>query len=315
MEKSSRKTSLVIMAAGLGSRFGKGIKQLTSFGPSGEIIMDYSIYDALQAGFDKIVFILRRDLADEFREIIGRRIEKQVEVAYAFQDIEDLPEGFCVPAGRVKPWGTGQAVLAARDVIDEPFCVINADDYYGRTSFRKIHEYLTDTPFRTGIHQPYRISMAGFILNNTLSEHGGVTRGLCEVDEAGRLEQIVETKNIIRHAGGAAVLYQDGTMKVLNPDMPVSMNMWGFQPDFIDELKTAFPVFLKEHDGTKDGQTAEFLLPTIVGELLRQQKALIDVLPISDRWFGVTYQEDVPAVKESFRKLIAEGLYPEKLWG
>ena len=284
METSNRKTSLVIMAAGLGSRFGKGIKQLTSFGPSGEIIMDYSIYDALQAGFDKVVFILRRDLADEFREIIGRRIEKQVEVAYAFQNIEDLPEGFCVPAGRVKPWGTGQAVLAARDVIDEPF---------------KIHDYLTDTPCRTGIHQPYRISMAGFVLNNTLSEHGGVTRGLCEVDEAGRLEQIIETKNIIRHAGGAAVLYQDGTMKVLNPDMPVSMNMWGFQPDFIDELKAAFPVFLRD----------------IVGGLLRQQKALIDVLPISDHWFGVTYQEDVPAVKESFRKLIAEGQYPERLWG
>ena len=237
---------------------------------------------------------------------IGRRIEKQVEVAYAFQNIEDLPEGFCVPAGRVKPWGTGQAVLAARDVIDEPFCVINAD------------------ACRTGIHQPYRISMAGFVLNNTLSEHGGVTRGLCEVDEAGRLEQIIETKNIIRHAGGAAVLYQDGTMKVLNPDMPVSMNMWGFQPDFIDELKAAFPVFLREHTGMKDEQTAEFLLPTIVGGLLRQhivggllrqQKALIDVLPISDHWFGVTYQEDVPAVKESFRKLIAEGQYPERLWG
>ncbi len=161
----------------------------------------------------------------------------------------------------------------------------------------------------------HRISMAGFVLNNTLSEHGGVTRGLCEVDEAGRLKQIVETKNIIRHAGGAAVLYQDGTMKVLNPDMPVSMNMWGFQPDFIGELKAAFPVFLREHAGAKDEQTAEFLLPTIVGGLLRQQKALIDVLPISDRWFGVTYQEDVLVVKESFRKLIAEGLYPEKLWG
>lgn len=311
----SRKTSLVIMAAGIGSRFGQGIKQLTPFGPGGEIIMDYSIYDALAAGFDKVIFILRKDIADDFREIIGSRIEKKTEVEYVFQEMADLPDGFRVPEGRVKPWGTGQAVLAARDVIREPFCVINADDYYGKSAFSKIHDYLLQCPERTSVHQPHRICMAGFVLNNTLSEHGGVTRGLCEVDEQGRLERIVETKNIIRHAGGAAVVYPGGTMQVLNPETPVSMNMWGFLPDFVDELKDGFPRFLKEHIGTEDQLKAEFLLPTIVGRLLEDQKALIDVLPIDDKWFGVTYQEDVPCVKENFRRLAAEGVYPEKLWG
>ena len=310
-----RKTSLVIMAAGIGSRFGQGIKQLTSFGPDGEIIMDYSIYDALEAGFDKVIFILRKDIADDFRDIIGKRIEKKTEVEYAFQEMEDLPEGFRVPEGRVKPWGTGQAVLAARDIIHEPFCVINADDYYGKSAFLKIHDYLVQCPERTSVHQPHRICMAGFILNNTLSEHGGVTRGVCEVDEQRRLERIVETRNIIRHAGGAAVVYPGGTMQVLDPETPVSMNMWGFLPDFVGELADRFPVFLKAHIGQGDEQKAEFLLPTIVGYLLEEQKALIDVLPIEDKWFGVTYQEDVPYVKENFKRLVAEGIYPERLWG
>lgn len=303
------------MAAGIGSRFGQGIKQLTSFGPEGEIIMDYSIYDALEAGFDRIVIILRRDIADEFRRVIGSRIEKKAEIEYVFQEKDDLPEGFSLPEGRTKPWGTGQAVLAARDIIHEPFCVINADDYYGKSAFRKIHDYLISAPERTSIHQPYHICMAGFVLRNTLSEHGGVTRGICQVDEEGRLEQITETRNIIRHAGGVAVLYPGGTMKVLNPETPVSMNMWGFMPDFMAKLEQGFPHFLQEHIGKEDQLSSEYLLPTIVQKLLEDQKALIDVLPISDRWFGVTYQEDVPCVRESFRKLTEDGVYPEKLWG
>lgn len=315
MAGGSKKTSLVIMAAGIGSRFGQGIKQLTSFGPGGEIIMDYSIYDAIAAGFDKVVFVLRKDIADDFREVIGARIEDKTEVAYAFQEKDDLPDGLKLPSGRVKPWGTGQAILAARDVIKEPFCVINADDYYGKSAFRKIHDYLTKCPERTGAHQPYRICMAGFVLNNTLSENGGVTRGLCEVDENGRLDRIVETRNIIRHMGGAAVLYDGGSMKVLDPETPVSMNMWGFQPDFLNELKEGFPAFLRKNLGTDKELTCEYLLPTIVGELLERQQALIDVLPIQDRWFGVTYQEDVPSVKANFRSLTEAGEYPERLWG
>jgi len=315
MPENNRKTSLVIMAAGIGSRFGQGIKQLTSFGPGGEIIMDYSIYDAIAAEFDKVIFVLRKDIADDFRNIIGTRIEKKIQVEYVYQEMSDLPDGFRVPEGRKKPWGTGQAVLAARDVIHEPFCVINADDYYGKMAFREIHDYLVKCPERTSVHQPHHICMAGFILNNTLSDNGGVTRGLCEVDEEGRLDRIVETHNIIRHGGGAAVLYEGGTMKVLDPETPVSMNMWGFMPDFLDELAAGFPGFLKENIGTDRELKCEYLLPTIVGELLTKQKTLIDVLPIHDKWFGVTYQEDVPSVKASFRKLIEDGQYPEKLWG
>lgn len=312
--EQKRRTSLVIMAAGIGSRFGKGIKQLTPFGPGGEIIMDYSIYDALAAGFDKVVFILRKDIADDFRQVIGRRIEDRAEVAYAYQEKEDLPEGFSFPQGRVKPWGTGQAILAARDVISDPFCVINADDYYGKEAFCKIHDYLIHVPERASVHQPYRICMAGFLLRNTLSEYGGVTRGVCRVDEAGRLDQIVETRNIIRHGGGAAVAYPDGTLKVLDPETPVSMNMWGLQPDFVDRLKEGFPHFLEDHIGQEDEKTCEYLLPTIIGDLLDRQQALIDVLPIRDKWFGVTYQEDIPSVRDSFRQLTDQGLYPERLW-
>ncbi len=315
MSEENRKTTLLIMAAGIGSRFGQGIKQLTSFGPDGEIIMDYSVYDAIAAGFDKVVFVLRKDIAEDFRRIIGNRMEKKTEVEYVFQERDDLPDGFRYPEGRVKPWGTGQAVLAARDVISEPFCVINADDYYGKSAFRKIHDYLIRCPERTSVHQPHRICMAGFVLNNTLSDNGGVTRGLCQVDEEGRLERIVETHNIIRYMGGAAVLYEGGTLKALDPETPVSMNMWGFMPDFIDVLKEGFPVFLQSNIGTDREMTCEYLLPTIVGDLLEGQEAMIDVLPIHDRWFGVTYQEDVPSVKENFRKLVEAGEYPRRLWG
>ncbi len=313
MMHPEKRTSLVIMAAGIGSRFGQGIKQLTSFGPSGEIIMDYSIYDALRAGFDKIVFVIRKDLEKDFREIIGDRIAAYAEVSYAFQEKDDLPDGFTLPTDRKKPWGTGQAILACRDVVNVPFCVINADDFYGRHAFESIHSWLVgdhngDDP------SVLNMCMAGFVLKNTLSENGGVTRGLCSVDQEGYLTGIAETKNIIRYQDGAGIELDNGTVSIVDPDTAVSMNMWGFGREFLDVLGSGFAGFLKEHIGTADENKAEYLLPTIVGDLLAENKALVRVLPTNDKWFGVTYQEDVDGVKKSIADLVEQGIYPAKLW-
>ncbi len=313
MMDSKKRTSLVIMAAGIGSRFGQGIKQLTSFGPSGEIIMDYSIYDALQAGFDRIVFVIRKDLEKDFREVIGDRIAAHAQVSYVFQEKDDLPDGFTLPKDRKKPWGTGQAILACRDVVNEPFCVINADDYYGRQAFENIHSWLAGDHAGTD-PSVLQMCMAGFILRNTLSENGGVTRGLCSVDQDGYLTEITETKNIITHQGGAGVRLEDGSVRTVDPDTAVSMNMWGFGREFLDVLGSGFTQFLKEHIGTEDENTAEYLLPTIVGDLLAQHKALVSVLPTNDKWFGVTYQEDVDGVKKSIADLVEQGVYPAALW-
>lgn len=231
------------MAAGIGSRFGKGIKQLEPVGPNGEIIMDYSIHDALEAGFNKIVFIIRRDLEKDFKEIIGNRIEKIAEVAYAYQELGDLPEGFTCPQERTKPWGTGQAVLACKGIVNEPFAVINADDYYGKDPFVKLHDYLVqEHPAQNGVQQ---ISMAGFVLGNTLSDNGGVTRGICSTDADGRLLGITETSNIVKTGTGAAVRTEEGDTPV-DTDSLVSMNMWGLQPEFIDILEEKFIEFLRE---------------------------------------------------------------------
>ncbi len=305
-----KKTALVIMAAGIGSRFGGGIKQLTAFGPGGEIIMDYSIYDALEAGFNKIVFVIRRDLEKDFREIIGNRIEKVAEVAYAFQELSDLPEGFSVPQGRTKPWGTGQAILACRDVIKEPFAVINADDYYGKEAFRLVHDYLVkeEKPKQNRFH----ICMAGFILKNTLSENGGVTRGICRLNEHQELIGVDETKNIVKTPKGAAVMTEEGKELPVDSSALVSMNFWGFTPEFLEELDTDFQKFLRELPG--DGTKAEYLLPTIVDQLLKENRADVSVLKSRDRWFGITYKEDVPSVKADFQRLLEEGVYPAKLW-
>ena len=313
MMDSKKRTSLVIMAAGIGSRFGQGIKQLTSFGPSGEIIMDYSIYDALQAGFDRIVFVIRKDLEKDFREVIGDRIAAHAQVSYVFQEKDDLPDGFTLPKDRKKPWGTGQAILACRDVVNEPFCVINADDYYGRQAFENIHSWLAGDHAGTD-PSVLQMCMAGFILRNTLSENGGVTRGLCSVDQDGYLTEITETKNIITHQGGAGVKLDDGSVRTVDPDTAVSMNMWGFGREFLDVLGSGFTQFLKEHIGTEDENTAEYLLPTIVGDLLAEHKALVSVLPTNDKWFGVTYQEDVDGVKKSIADLVEQGVYPAALW-
>ena len=313
MMHSEKRTSLVIMAAGIGSRFVQGIKQLTSFGPSGEIIMDYSIYDALQAGFDRIVFVIRKDLEKDFDEVIGRRIAAHAEVSYVFQEKDDLPEGFVLPAGRKKPWGTGQAILACRDVVKEPFCVINADDYYGRQAFERIHSWLVS---EHACEDPSHLQMcmAGFILRNTLSENGGVTRGLCSVSEQGYLTAIRETKNIVRYKDGSGIMHEDGSVQVLDPDTAVSMNMWGFGSEFLNVLDEGFTAFLREHMGSSDENTAEYLLPTIVGGLLAAGRAQVTVLPTEDKWFGVTYQEDVEGVRKSIDDLVRGGVYPPALW-
>ena len=306
-----KSTTLVIMAAGIGSRFGGGIKQLTSFGPSGEIIMDYSIHDAIEAGFNKIVFVIRKSMLSDFRQIIGDRIEKLIPVSYAFQELNDLPEGFTVPEGRVKPWGTGQAILCCRDLIHEPFAVINADDYYGKDAFRKVHEFLVKSAQerKDGI---YTFCMAGFVLKNTLSEHGGVTRGICRMGADGALAEIVETRNVVRTKDGAAVLNEDGTMTALDPDGLVSMNFWGFTPEFMEELERGFKDFLSNIEGNE--LKAEYLLPTIVDGMLKEKRVDLSVLQSDDRWFGVTYKEDVPYVKEAFLQLIKQGVYEENLY-
>lgn len=294
-----KKTSLVIMAAGIGSRFGGGIKQLAPVGPSGEIIMDYSIHDALEAGFDKIIFIIRKDLEKDFKEIIGNRIERIAPVEYAYQEMDDLPEGFSVPEGRKKPWGTGQAILAARNLIKEPFLVINADDYYGKEGLRALHGHLVSGGGDC---------MAGFVLRNTLSDNGGVTRGICKMDEKSCLTQVTETKNILKTAAGAQA---DGVE--LDLDSLVSMNMWGLTLDFLQVLEQGFAEFFEKEVPTNPLK-AEYLIPTFIGELLSQNKISVKVLKTNDAWYGMTYKEDVPAVKESFARMLAEGIYQADLF-
>ncbi len=305
-----KKTALVIMAAGIGSRFGGGIKQLEPVGPNGEIIMDYSIYDALEAGFDKIVFIIRKDLEKDFKEIIGERIEKIAKVEYAFQEMDDLPEGFSVPEGRKKPWGTGQAILSARDLINEPFIVINADDYYGKEGFKQIHDYMVNEMDENG--EMHDMCMAGFILRNTLSENGGVTRGVCSVSEDGYLTKVTETYDIYRTEDGMHAATRDGEPVEVSEDQHVSMNMFGLPAGFMKELEVGFPKFLAN---VKEGDVkSEYLLPTIIDQCIREKKGSVRVLETPDKWFGVTYKEDKPTVVAAIRKLIDEGVYPEKLF-
>lgn len=302
------RATLVIMAAGLGSRFGTGIKQLEPVGPGGEIIMDYSIYDALEAGFDKVVFVIRRDLEKDFREVIGRRIEKITEVAYAYQEVGDIPSEFREKfPDRTKPWGTGQAVLCCRNVVDSPFLVINADDYYGKEAYREAYSYLTSMS-KTGRIQ---ICMVGFVLKNTLSENGGVTRGICRVDDSGMLTQIVETHNIEK-SGENAVVREGEKVTYLDIDSPVSMNMWGLPADFFDTLENGFREFLK--DTPRDDLKAEYLLPTLIGQLLHEQKISVKVLKSREQWFGVTYKEDKDAVVSALKRLTEEESYPSVLY-
>ena len=305
-----KKTALVIMAAGIGSRFGGGIKQLEPVGPGGEIIMDYSIHDALEAGFDRIVFVIRHDLEKDFREVIGDRIEKIAPVSYAFQELDDIPSGFTVPQDRKKPWGTGQAVLSVRDIVNEPFLVINADDYYGKEVFKKIHDYMTGDMDENA--PVYDICMGGFILANTLSDNGGVTRGVCEVGEDEILRAVRETYNIIKTADGLTASDKEGNPVTVREDQHVSMNMWGLTPAFIKELERGFPEFLS---GLKEGDLkSEYLLPTIIDQMIKDGRARVKVLETRDHLFGVTYKEDKEGVAESIRALISQGVYPEKLF-
>lgn len=302
------KTTLVIMAAGIGSRFGQGIKQLAAVGPGGQIIMDYSIHDAIEAGFNKIVFIIRRDIENDFREIIGNRIEKlcaekNVEVAYTFQALDDLPAGVQLPEGRKKPWGTGQAVLTCKGVVKEPFAVINADDYYGKEAFKIVHDFLQDyTP-----DHPEKYCMAGFILKNTLSDNGGVTRGICMTDENGYLTAVDETSNIVKTADGAAT---EG--RVLDAESYVSMNFWGLTPEFIDKLEEGFANFFRSIEGKE--LKAEYLLPIYIDELLKKGEVSVKVLETRDKWFGVTYQEDKQTVIDAIHALVDNGVYTPALF-
>ena len=302
------------MAAGIGSRFGGGIKQLAPVGLHGEIIMDYSIHDAMEAGFDKIIFIIRKDIEEAFREAIGERIEKicakqGIEVAYAYQNRDDLPAGVTCPAERTKPWGTGQAVLACREVLHEPFAVINADDYYGKEAFVKLHNFLTQyTP-----EQADALCMAGFILKNTLSDNGSVTRGICETNKDGYLTAVHETSNIVKVPDGAAV-DENGTLTSVDAESYVSMNMWGLTPEFMKCLEDGFVEFFENTPADKLLK-AEYLLPIYIDELLRKGKVSVKVLDSHDKWFGVTYKEDKESVMAAFKKLIADGVYREDLFG
>ncbi len=296
--------SLVIMAAGIGSRFGGGIKQLTPVGPNGELIIDYSIHDALEAGFDKVVFIIRKDLEKDFREMIGERIEKVCKVEYVFQELDMLPDGFEKPADRTKPWGTGQAVLCCKSVLKEPFAVINADDYYGKEAFQKVYQFLCghdDTE--------HQYCMAGFILDNTLSDNGTVTRGICQVNGSENLVCIDETKGIQRDLDGRI---KDADDRVIPDGTHVSMNMWGLTSEFLDILEDGFAAFLSGL--SKEDLKAEYLLPIIIGDLLREQKVSVKVLETPDKWFGVTYQEDKQTVMEAFCDLIRQGVYKTPLF-
>lgn len=304
-----KNTTLVIMAAGLGSRFGSGIKQLEPFGPNGEIIMDYSIYDALAAGFNKIVFIIRRSLEKDFKEVIGNRIEKIANVVYTYQELDDLPAGFTVPEGRTKPWGTGQAILCCKDIVDEPFIVINADDYYGKEAFVKLHDYpINPAP----VSEALNFCMAGFILGNTLSDNGSVTRGICHVNSKKHLLGVKETHDIYKTENGAGVPNGTGGFTPIDPKSIVSMNMWGFTPELFDILEKGFSNFLS--DITRDGLKAEYLIPTVVDSLIKNGTAQVTMLETNDKWFGVTYREDKENVVKSLRKLIDAGIYPEKLF-
>ena len=305
-----KNTALVIMAAGIGSRFGGGIKQLEPVGPNGEIIMDYSIHDAMEAGFNKVIFIIRRDLEKDFKEIIGHRIEKLLPVEYAYQELENLPAGYEVTPGRTKPWGTGQAVLSVKGMVDGPFLVINADDYYGREGFRRIHDYMAE--HMDSQSEIYDICMGGFVLSNTLSDNGTVTRGVCQVDGDGFLTNVTETYNIQMKEDGLHATDESGAPVTISPSQPVSMNMWGLPASFIQELEKGFPVFL---DSLKEGDIkSEYLLPKIIDNLVQNKKARVTVLDTPDKWFGVTYREDKQAVADAIRGLIQSGVYKEKLF-
>lgn len=301
-----KKPILVVMAAGMGSRYG-GLKQMDPVGPNGEFIIDYSLYDARRAGFETVVFIIKEEMEAAFRESVGQRVARQMEVRYAFQRLDLLPEGYAVPEGRVKPWGTGHAILSAKEVIDAPFAVINADDYYGLSAFQSIYQHLSQ-------RETSAYYMVGYQLKNTVTENGSVARGICQRDRKGYLIQITEHTNIETTAEGIRSTLPDGTVVSLADDTVVSMNLWGFPAAFMTEVEERFPAFLKdamEHNPMK----GEYFLPGIVSQLLEEGKAKVTVLTSGDKWYGVTYQEDRPTVVSALEEMTENGLYPAPLWG
>ncbi len=304
-----KKPVLVIMAAGMGSRYG-GLKQMDPVDEDGHIIMDFSIYDAIRAGFEKVVFIIKKENEALFKECVGDRVAKKMQVEYVFQDLHNLPEGYIVPEGREKPWGTGHAVLSCLSAVDGPFAVINADDYYGREAFQIIYDFLTT-------HQDdekYQYTMVGYYLKNTLTENGHVARGVCIADEEGKLTGITERTRIEKHAAGPAYTEDDGeTWTKLPEDTIVSMNMWGFTSSILQELNNRFARFLEENL-RKNPLKCEYFLPFVVDELLKENKAEVTVLKSPDRWYGVTYKEDKPVVVEAIKNMRSAGLYPQGNW-
>ena len=301
------KPILVVMAAGMGSRYG-GLKQMDPVGANGEVILDYSVFDARRAGFETVVFIIKHEIEADFKAKIGSRIEPYMNVRYAYQDLNDLPEGYSVPEGRVKPWGTSQAVLAARDIIDAPFAVINADDYYGVECFHKLYDYLSQP------HKAGEYCMVGYLLKNTVTDNGSVARGVCEADENGKLITINERTRIEKHPGGIHFTEDDGaSWTELGEDTLVSMNMWGFQPDLIGEMQKRFPAFLDNALKTNP-MKGEYLLPNVVRDLLAEGSATVDVLSTPDKWYGVTYHEDKAGVVAAMAQKAADGIYPTPLW-
>lgn len=302
-----KKPVLVVMAAGMGSRYG-GLKQIDPVGAHGQLIIDYSIYDARRAGFETVVFIIKHEIEETFKAAIGDRLSRYINVQYAYQELSDLPEGYSVPQGRVKPWGTAHAILAARHILDGPFAVINADDYYGVNGFRQIYDFLAAQPAQG------EYAMVGYELGKTVTEHGHVARGVCEVGEDGYLRSITERTHIEKLGDGARFTEDDGaTWTELPGDTPVSMNLWGLNRAYVDEAEAGFPAFL---DGVLAGDPTkgEYYLPILMEKLLEEGKAKVKVLHSPDKWHGVTYQADKPQVVAAIAALTAAGVYPEDLW-
>ena len=305
-----KKPILVVMAAGMGSRYG-GLKQMDPVGNHGQVIMDYSLFDARRAGFETVVFIIKHEIEDDFKRLVGSRIEKVMNVRYAFQRLDNLPAGYSVPEGRTKPWGTSHAILSAKDVIDAPFAVINADDYYGPEAFKVIYDYLVSHPDADGL---YEYAMVGYLLKNTVTENGHVARGICVTNADGYLDSVTERTHIEKTETGARFTEDDGaTWTDLSGDTIVSMNLWGFTPSFLAETENRFAAFL-DKALAENPLKGEYFLPSVVSQLIAEGKARVKVLHSRDKWYGVTYKEDKPVVVNAIRAMTESGLYPDNLW-
>lgn len=302
-------TTLVVLAAGIGSRYGQGIKQLAKMDDNGYTIIDYSIYDAIKAGFNKVVFIIRKDIEEDFKEIIGNRIEKIAEVEYAYQDM-DLPKGFESPKDRKKPWGTVDALLSTKNIVKEPFLIINADDYYGKGVFDSLHEFLVTSDKK--IDDKLQIAMAGYKLKNTLSDKGAVTRGVSIGNKENKLVDIIETHEIKLEKDGKISSKENLDEDILNLETTVSMNLWASFPEFIDMSEDYFIKYLEKNKENLD--SCEYVLPEMIGELIKENKADITILPTNDKWIGITYKEDLVPAQKSFQKMFDQGLYPDNIW-